>query len=127
MDDCLFCKIINGEIPSTKVYEDDTVYAFNDIEPQAPIHIIIVPKAHIASANELDDNNAAVVGHIFAVAAKLAEEMDFAKDGWRIVNNCGVAGEMFSNSAASSAVTVRILILSFVVIISPFSKKSSFL
>ncbi len=92
MDDCLFCKIINGEIPSTKVYEDDTVYAFNDIEPQAPIHIIIVPKAHIASANELDDNNAAVVGHIFAVAAKLADEMDFAKDGWRIVNNCGVAG-----------------------------------
>ena len=56
MDDCLFCKIINGEIPSTKVYEDDTVYAFNDIEPQAPIHIIIVPKAHIASANELDDH-----------------------------------------------------------------------
>ena len=87
MDDCLFCKIINGEIPSTKVYEDDTVYAFNDIEPQAPIHIIIVPKAHIASANELDDNNAAVVGHIFAVAAKLADEMGFAKDGWRIVNN----------------------------------------
>lgn len=92
MDDCLFCKIINGEIPSTKVYEDDTVYAFNDIEPQAPIHIIIVPKAHIDSANELDDNNAAVVGHIFAVAAKLADEMGFAKDGWRIVNNCGVAG-----------------------------------
>ena len=92
MDDCLFCKIINGEIPSTKVYEDDTVYAFNDIEPQAPIHIIIVPKAHIASANELDDNNAAVVGHIFAVAAKLADEMGFAKAGWRIVNNCGVAG-----------------------------------
>lgn len=92
MDDCLFCKIINGEIPSTKVYEDDTVYAFNDIEPQAPIHIIIVPKAHIASANELDDNNAAVVGHIFAVAAKLADEMGVAKDGWRIVNNCGVAG-----------------------------------
>ena len=80
MDDCLFCKIINGEIPSTKVYEDDTVYAFNDIEPQAPIHIIIVPKAHIASANELDDNNAAVVGHIFAVAAKLADEMGFAKE-----------------------------------------------
>ena len=92
MDDCLFCKIKNGEIPSTKVYEDDTVYAFNDIEPQAPIHIIIVPKAHIASANELDDNNAAVVGHIFAVAAKLADEMGFAKDGWSIVNNCGVAG-----------------------------------
>lgn len=92
MEDCLFCKIINGDIPSTKVYEDDTVYAFNDIEPQAPIHIIIVPKAHIASANELDDNNSAVVGHIFAVAAKLAEEKGFAKDGWRIVNNCGEAG-----------------------------------
>ena len=105
MDDCLFCKIINGEIPSTKVYEDDTVYAFNDIEPQAPIHIIIVPKAHIASANELDDNNAAVVGHIFAVAAKLADEMGFAKDvathvvfmDKGVIEEEGSSAEIFSN------------------------------
>ena len=57
MADCLFCKIINGEIPSTKVYEDENVYAFNDIEPQAPVHIILVPKTHIASGNELNDEN----------------------------------------------------------------------
>lgn len=89
---CLFCKIVAGEIPSTKVYEDDSVYAFLDIEPQAPTHIIIVPKQHIASANELTDDNAEVVGHIFAVAAKLAQEQGFAENGWRIVNNCGKDG-----------------------------------
>ena len=90
--DCLFCKIVAGEIPSTKVYEDDSAYAFLDIEPQAPTHIIIVPKQHIASANELTDDNAEVVGHIFAVAAKLAQEQGFAENGWRIVNNCGKDG-----------------------------------
>lgn len=92
MEDCLFCKIIAGDIPSTKVYEDDKVYAFNDIEPQAPIHIIIVPKSHISSANELTDDNAEVIGHIFSVAAKIAKEKGFAENGWRIVNNCGVDG-----------------------------------
>ncbi len=90
--DCLFCKISKGEIPSTKVYEDDLVYAFLDIEPQAPVHIIIIPKEHIASANELNDDNAGVVGHIFAIAAKIADEQGFAKDGYRIVNNCGENG-----------------------------------
>ena len=68
--DCLFCKIVNGDIPSAKVYEDELVYAFRDIEPQAPVHVLIVPKEHIASANELTEENASVVGHIFAVAAK---------------------------------------------------------
>ena len=90
--DCLFCKISKGEIPSAKVYEDDLVYAFLDIEPQAPVHIIIIPKEHIASANELNDENAGVVGHIFAVAAKIANDRGFAKDGYRIVNNCGENG-----------------------------------
>ena len=88
MDDCLFCKIINGEIPSTKVYEDDTVYAFNDIEPQAPIHIIIVPKAHIASAAEIGRQNSALVAHIYEVAAKLAEQEGLT-GGWRVVTNVG--------------------------------------
>lgn len=92
MEDCLFCKIIAGEIPSTKVYEDSLVYAFEDIAPQAPIHIIIIPKVHISSANELNDENAAVVGHIFAVAAQIAQEKGFAEDGYRIVNNCGEHG-----------------------------------
>ena len=90
--DCLFCKIVNGEIPSTKVYEDDLVYAFNDIEPQAPTHIIIVPKAHISSANDLNEENSAVVGAIFTAAAKIAKEKGFAENGYRIVNNCGKDG-----------------------------------
>ncbi len=90
--DCLFCKIINGEIPSSKVYEDDLVYAFRDIEPQAPVHILIIPKEHIASANELNESNCAVVGHIYAVAAKIAESEGVAQGGYRIVNNCGEDG-----------------------------------
>lgn len=90
--DCLFCKIIKGEIPSAKVYEDDKVYAFRDIEPQAPVHILIIPKAHIASANELTEENASVVGHIYAVAAKIAKDEGIADGGYRIVNNCGQDG-----------------------------------
>ena len=90
--DCLFCKIAGGEIPSTKVYEDEQVYAFLDIEPQAPVHIILIPKTHIPSANALDEENAAVVGHILAVAAKIAKDQGFREQGYRIVNNCGEDG-----------------------------------
>lgn len=90
--DCLFCKIIKGEIPSTKVYEDELVYAFRDIEPQAPVHILIIPKEHIASANDLNEENASVVGHVFAVAAKIAKAEGIAESGYRIVNNCGEDG-----------------------------------
>ena len=86
--DCLFCKIINGEIPCTKVYEDETVFAFRDIEPQAPTHILIVPKEHIKSADVIDESNSSVVAHIFEVAAKLAKQEGLT-DGYRIVNNCG--------------------------------------
>ncbi|MBQ8783033.1 MAG: histidine triad nucleotide-binding protein [Clostridia bacterium] len=86
--DCLFCKIIAGEIPSSKVYEDDTVFAFNDIDPQAPVHVLIVPKVHIASADDVTDENSAVIAHIFEVAAKIAKEKGLS-DGYRIVNNCG--------------------------------------
>lgn len=88
MDDCLFCKIIKGDIPSSKVYEDETVYAFNDIEPHAPVHILIIPKEHIRSAAEINADNSAVVAHIFEVAAKIAEEKGLS-DGFRIVSNCG--------------------------------------
>lgn len=86
--DCLFCKIIGGEIPSNKVYEDDTVFAFRDIDPQAPVHILIVPKEHIASAKYINESNSAVVAHIFEVAAKIAKA-EGLDDGFRIVNNCG--------------------------------------
>lgn len=86
--DCLFCKIIAGEIPSKKVYEDEQVYAFCDIDPQAPVHILMIPKAHIPSAAQITAENSAVVAHIFEVAAKLAEEAGL-KDGFRVVTNCG--------------------------------------
>lgn len=86
--DCIFCKIAAGEIPSTKVYEDDTVVAFNDLDPQTPVHVLIIPKEHIASAAEINESNSAVVAHIFEVAAKIAAEKGL-KDGFRIVNNCG--------------------------------------
>ena len=86
--DCIFCKIANGEIPSTKVYEDDTVVAFNDLEPQAPSHILVIPKAHISSAAEVTPENSAVIAHIFEVIAKIAKDNGF-KDGFRVVNNCG--------------------------------------
>ena len=86
--DCLFCKIIAGDIPSAKVYEDDTVFAFRDIDPQAPVHVLIVPKEHIASAKEINETNSAVVAHIFEVAAKIAKD-EGLDDGYRIVNNCG--------------------------------------
>lgn len=86
--DCLFCKIINGDIPSFKVYEDDKVFAFRDIEPQAPTHILIIPKEHIKSVAEIKESNSSVVAHIFEVAAKIAES-EGLDDGYRIVTNCG--------------------------------------
>jgi histidine triad (HIT) family protein len=92
MSDCIFCKIANGEIPTNLVYEDELVAAFNDLNPIAPVHILIVPKAHIASALELDSSNSGVVAHIFEVAGKIAREQGFADDGFRLVNNCGRDG-----------------------------------
>ena len=89
--DCIFCKIANGEIPSKKVYEDERILAFYDLDPQAPVHILLIPKTHIASANELTEENADVVSHIFLTAAKLAKELGLDK-GYRIVNNCGEDG-----------------------------------
>lgn len=86
--DCLFCKIVNGKIPCAKVYEDETVLAFRDIEPQAPTHILIIPKEHIKSAAEITSDNSAVIAHIFEVAAEIAKAEGLS-DGFRIVNNCG--------------------------------------
>ena len=89
--DCVFCKIANKEIPSKKAYEDDSVYAFYDLDPQAPVHILIVPKEHIQSAADITPENSAIVAHIFEVAAKLAKEQNL-DGGFRIVNNCGEDG-----------------------------------
>ena len=79
MADCIFCKIAAGEIPSTKVYEDETVLAFRDLDPQAPTHVLIIPKEHIASAADITPENSAVVAHIFEVAAKLSVELGLEK------------------------------------------------
>lgn len=91
--DCLFCKIIAGEIPSNKLYEDQECYAFYDIDPQAPVHFLVVPKAHITGANQITDENSGIVGHIFGVIAKLTKELGCGDD-FRVVTNCGpMAGQ----------------------------------
>lgn len=87
MTDCIFCKIIKGEIPSTKIYEDDLVYAFEDLYPKAPAHFLIIPKKHIVSADDIKEEDKELIGHIFYVAKNLAEEKGLS-NGYRIVNNC---------------------------------------
>ena len=86
--DCLFCKIAAGEIPSKKLYEDDRVLAFYDISPEAPVHFLVIPKAHIESAAKIDAENASIVAYIFEVIAKLQAELGLT-DGFRVVTNCG--------------------------------------
>ncbi len=87
MSDCLFCKIVSGDIPSKKLYEDDLCYAFYDIDPQAPVHFLVIPKAHIPSVSQVDDTNTAVAGHILAVIASLTKELGL--DSYRVVSNVG--------------------------------------
>lgn len=89
--DCLFCKIIEGSIPSEKIYEDDLVYAFSDIDPQAPKHFLVVPKTHIASIDEIDESHKELMGHIFLVISKIAKNMGL-NNGYRVVNNIGEDG-----------------------------------
>lgn len=88
MSDCIFCKIVNHEIPSAVVYEDDDLIAFNDIHPLAKVHILLVPKKHIATTADLTEEDAALVGKVYLVAKKIAEEKGLAENGYRIVNNC---------------------------------------
>lgn len=87
---CIFCKIINGEIPSSKVYEDDKVLAFNDINPVAPMHVLVIPKKHYESILEIDDMD--IIGHIHSVIKKIVIEKGYDKTGFRIINNCGDDG-----------------------------------
>lgn len=91
MDDCLFCKIAAGQIPSNKLYEDDTLLAFYDIDPQAPVHFLVIPKKHIDSAACLTEQDAALLGHIFATIAKLTAELG-CENGYRVVTNVGEDG-----------------------------------
>ena len=88
MSNCLFCRIIAGEIPSAKVYEDDTVLAFRDIAPQAPTHILVIPKAHISGVSDITAENSAVVAHIFEVIPQIAAAEGLT-EGFRVVSNCG--------------------------------------
>lgn len=92
MGNCIFCKIINGEIPSKKVYEDDKVLAFYDISPEAPVHFLVIPKEHVASTYELTENNVSIVAHIFTVINKIVSDLGIAEKGYRVVTNCGEDG-----------------------------------
>ena len=92
MEDCLFCKIIKGEIPSNKVYEDEEILAFHDIDPAAPIHILVIPKKHIISLAHLEQEDEAIVGRIYGVINKIAEEKGFKEEGYRVIVNCGKNG-----------------------------------
>ncbi len=90
--DCIFCKIINGEIPCTEVYRDEHVIAFKDIHPKAPVHVLVVPLKHIESVNNLEDEHAELGGRILLTARKVAEKEGIADSGYRLIVNCGLHG-----------------------------------
>ena len=92
MKDCIFCKIIKGEIPSSKVYEDEEILAFNDINPAAPIHVLVIPKKHITSLAEMEDGDEKVVEKIYKVINQIAEKQGFKENGYRVIVNCGKDG-----------------------------------
>ncbi|NLM35825.1 MAG: histidine triad nucleotide-binding protein [Clostridiales bacterium] len=89
MADCIFCKIIKGEIPSEKVYENENVIAFKDINPAAPVHILIIPRKHISSINDIEEMDSNIIGEIFLAAKEIARQLGIAEDGYRVVSNCG--------------------------------------
>lgn len=92
MEDCIFCKIIKGEIPSTKVYEDDEILAFKDIQPAAPIHILVIPKKHIPSLVQLEKEDEILIGKIYTTINKIAKEQGVLDKGYRVIVNCGKDG-----------------------------------
>ena len=92
MVDCIFCKIANGKIPSDKVYENENVYAFRDLNPVAPTHVLIVPKEHIQSLDEMKDTHQSLLGEMMLTAKKIAKDEGLSEDGYRVVNNIGKAG-----------------------------------
>ena len=91
-ENCIFCKIIKGEIPSSKVYEDEEILAFNDINPAAPIHVLVIPKKHIKSLADLEDGDENLVGKIYKVINEIAEKQEFKENGYRVIVNCGKDG-----------------------------------
>lgn len=89
MEDCVFCKIIKGEIPSEKVYEDEETIAFKDIQPAAPVHILVIPKKHIGTLLDVTEEDSHLIAHIYQVINKIAREMGIDKEGFRVIANCG--------------------------------------
>ena len=89
MENCLFCKIVAGEIPSKKVYEDENVYAFHDINPNAPVHVLVIPKTHIASVQEVGEENLSAVAAVLKAIPVIAEQLGLAENGYRVITNCG--------------------------------------
>lgn len=92
MPDCLFCKIVRGEIPCTKVYEDDQVLAFDDIQPMAPVHVVVIPKKHISTLMDIDSQNMAIAGSLISAAQKIAKTKGIAESGFRTAINCNTDG-----------------------------------
>ena len=88
-ENCLFCKIIKGQIPSTKVYEDDKILAFKDINPVAPVHVLVIPKIHVANTNEINSKNSEYISHIYEKMGDIAKEVGVYESGYRIICNCG--------------------------------------
>ncbi len=91
-ENCLFCKIIKGEIPSSKVYEDEEILAFNDIQPVAPIHVLVIPKKHISSLAEMKEGEEKIISKIYKVINEIAEKQGFKENGYRVIVNCGKDG-----------------------------------
>ena len=89
--DCLFCKILDGEVPADVIYEDETMIAFRDINPKAPTHVLLIPRRHIATMNDLQESDVSVAGELFTTAAKIAADEGLAEDGYRVVMNCNEA------------------------------------
>ena len=92
MTDCIFCKMVSGEITPDTVYEDDDVLAFRDMNPQAPVHVLVIPKQHVATINDLDADSSALVGKMMMAAAKVAQQEGFAEQGYRTIMNCNAHG-----------------------------------
>lgn len=92
MSDCIFCQIAQGKIPSEIAYEDDELIAFKDIQPLAPVHLVIIPKIHLRSLNDVTSENEQLIGHLFGVIRRLAEEFGVAESGYRVVTNTGTDG-----------------------------------
>lgn len=92
MEDCLFCRIVKREIPSSIVYEDDLILGFKDIQPQAPVHVLLIPKVHISSMNDIEKEHGEIIAHLISVVPQVAEKMGIKDSGYRVVVNCGEDG-----------------------------------